>query len=139
MTPFRLIPLLALIPCFAARGGSDESTVSDGAGANSGTSTPDQPVLNVSGSNGSGNGNGNGGSNGNGECGPNLTGLVRDFRAKDEMGGHPDFEAFSGSDASVGIVQDMLRPMLKSWLDENLPVVVERLVRAEIERVSRGR
>lgn len=37
------------------------------------------------------------------------------------------------------IVQDMLRPMLKSWLDENLPVVVERLVRAEIERVSRGR
>ena len=37
------------------------------------------------------------------------------------------------------IVQDMLRPMLKSWLDDNLPVVVERLVRAEIERVSRGR
>jgi len=37
------------------------------------------------------------------------------------------------------IVQDMLRPMLKAWLDDNLPVVVERLVRAEIERVSRGR
>ena len=37
------------------------------------------------------------------------------------------------------IVQDMLRPMLKSWLDDNLPVVVERLVRVEIERVSRGR
>jgi cell pole-organizing protein PopZ len=37
------------------------------------------------------------------------------------------------------IVQDMLRPMLKEWLDDNLPVVVERLVRAEIERVSRGR
>jgi len=36
------------------------------------------------------------------------------------------------------LVQDMLRPMLKSWLDDNLPAVVERLVRAEIERVSRG-
>jgi hypothetical protein len=33
----------------------------------------------------------------------------------------------------------MLRPMLKSWLDDNLPSVVDRIVRAEIERVSRGR
>ncbi|MGE3145394.1 MAG: PopZ family protein, partial [Pseudorhodoplanes sp.] len=37
------------------------------------------------------------------------------------------------------IVCDMMRPMLKSWLDDNLPGLVERLVRAEIERVSRGR
>ena len=37
------------------------------------------------------------------------------------------------------LVQDMLRPMLKGWLDENLPHMVERLVRAEIERVARGR
>jgi uncharacterized protein len=37
------------------------------------------------------------------------------------------------------LVREMLRPMLKSWLDDNLPGVVERLVRAEIERVSRGR
>ncbi|WP_200927072.1 DUF2497 domain-containing protein [Methylobacterium sp. Leaf87] len=37
------------------------------------------------------------------------------------------------------LVQDMLRPMLKGWLDENLPPLVERLVRAEIERVARGR
>ncbi len=37
------------------------------------------------------------------------------------------------------LVKEMLRPMLKGWLDENLPVIVERLVRAEIERVSRGR
>jgi len=36
------------------------------------------------------------------------------------------------------LVQDMLRPMLKSWLDDNLPSLVERLVRGEIERVSRG-
>jgi uncharacterized protein len=37
------------------------------------------------------------------------------------------------------LVREMLRPMLKSWLDDNLPGIVERLVRAEIERVSRGR
>jgi len=37
------------------------------------------------------------------------------------------------------LVREMLRPMLKSWLDDNLPSMVERLVRAEIERVSRGR
>jgi uncharacterized protein len=36
------------------------------------------------------------------------------------------------------LVQEMLKPMLKGWLDENLPTVVERLVRAEIERVARG-
>jgi len=37
------------------------------------------------------------------------------------------------------LVKEMLRPMLKAWLDDNLPGMVERLVRAEIERVSRGR
>lgn len=37
------------------------------------------------------------------------------------------------------LVREMLRPMLKSWLDDNLPSLVERLVRAEIERVARGR
>jgi uncharacterized protein len=36
------------------------------------------------------------------------------------------------------VVQDMLRPMVKAWLDDNLPNIVERLVRAEIERVARG-
>jgi cell pole-organizing protein PopZ len=37
------------------------------------------------------------------------------------------------------LVKEMLRPMLKSWLDDNLPALVERIVKAEIERVSRGR
>jgi cell pole-organizing protein PopZ len=35
------------------------------------------------------------------------------------------------------LVTEALRPMLKAWLDENLPSLVERLVRAEIERVAR--
>ncbi len=34
--------------------------------------------------------------------------------------------------------RELLRPMLKQWLDDNLPVMVERLVRFEIERVARG-
>ena len=36
------------------------------------------------------------------------------------------------------LVKEMMRPMLKDWLDENLPGLVERIVRAEIERVARG-
>src|SRR3954447_9898254 len=36
------------------------------------------------------------------------------------------------------LVKEMLRPMLKSWLDDNLPGLVERIVKAEIERVARG-
>ncbi|MET0221689.1 MAG: DUF2497 domain-containing protein [Tardiphaga sp.] len=36
------------------------------------------------------------------------------------------------------LVKEMLRPMLKSWLDDNLPGLVERIVKSEIERVSRG-
>jgi cell pole-organizing protein PopZ len=35
------------------------------------------------------------------------------------------------------VVSELLRPMLKAWLDDNLPDLVESLVRAEIERVSR--
>jgi uncharacterized protein len=37
------------------------------------------------------------------------------------------------------VVCETLRPMLKSWLDENLSSVVERMVQQEIERVTRGR
>ena len=37
------------------------------------------------------------------------------------------------------LVREMLRPMLKAWLDDNLPGMVERIIKSEIERVSRGR
>jgi len=33
------------------------------------------------------------------------------------------------------LVREELRPLLKSWLDSNLPALVERIVRAEIQRV----
>lgn len=37
------------------------------------------------------------------------------------------------------LMKEMLRPMLKAWLDDNLPSLVERMVRDEIERVTRCR
>ena len=37
------------------------------------------------------------------------------------------------------LITEMLAPMLKGWLDENLPSLVERLVKEEIDRVSRNR
>ena len=36
------------------------------------------------------------------------------------------------------MAEDILRPMLSEWLDNNLPAIVERLVRAEIEAIARG-
>jgi uncharacterized protein len=36
------------------------------------------------------------------------------------------------------MTRELLRPMMKVWLDENLPSLVERLVRAEIQRIARG-
>ena len=42
------------------------------------------------------------------------------------------------SDDLLDLARDMIRPLLRSWLDDNLPGMVERMVRAEIERVARG-
>lgn len=36
------------------------------------------------------------------------------------------------------MAEEMMRPMLQDWLDNNLPTMVERLVREEIERIARG-
>lgn len=38
-----------------------------------------------------------------------------------------------------GLTRDLLRPMLAEWLDQNLPAIVERLVKAEISRISSRR
>ena len=34
------------------------------------------------------------------------------------------------------VVREMLRPMLKDWLDQNLPLMVEELVTREIARIT---
>ena len=46
--------------------------------------------------------------------------------------------ARQSADLVDSLTREMLRPMIKTWLDENLPSMVERLIRAEIQRVARG-
>ena len=43
---------------------------------------------------------------------------------------------YRGGPTLEDMVRDEMRPILKEWLDSNLPALVERVVRAEIERVS---
>ena len=43
----------------------------------------------------------------------------------------------SGETSLEGLVREMLRPMLKNWLDENLPPLVEQMVAGEIRRITR--
>lgn len=42
-----------------------------------------------------------------------------------------------GEQSIEDMTRDLLKVMLKQWLDDNLPAIVERLVREEIERVAR--
>jgi uncharacterized protein len=37
------------------------------------------------------------------------------------------------------LAREMLAPMLRQWLDKNLPAIVQAAVRDEVERISRGR
>lgn len=41
-----------------------------------------------------------------------------------------------GSDTLEGLVREMLKPMLRDWLDANLPRVVETMVAREISRIT---
>jgi len=43
---------------------------------------------------------------------------------------------YRGGPSIEDVVREELRPLLKGWLDQHLPPLVERLVRAEIERVG---
>ena len=42
----------------------------------------------------------------------------------------------SGETSLEGLTRDLLRPMLAEWLEQNLPEMVERLVKAEIARIA---
>ncbi len=46
--------------------------------------------------------------------------------------------AARSAERAEGLARELLRPMLKAWLDEHLPGIVDRLVRAEIERITRA-
>ena len=43
-----------------------------------------------------------------------------------------------GSDNTLeGLVRELLKPMIKEWLDANLPSIVEEKVEAEVQRIAR--
>ena len=66
----------------------------------------------------------------------NAMGSLRrtiEARATAAQGATPTLRG--GGPTLEDVVRDELRPMLKTWLDANLPTMVERLVAAEIERL----
>ncbi|MFN3460698.1 MAG: DUF2497 domain-containing protein [Oceanibaculum sp.] len=50
---------------------------------------------------------------------------------------HPELPIGAGHKTLESLTKEVMRPMLKDWLDKNLPHIVERLVREEIERIAR--
>lgn len=45
-------------------------------------------------------------------------------------------ESENGENTLEGLVREMLRPMMKDWLDQKLPELVERMVEKEIARIT---
>lgn len=108
MFELRLAPLLIAVLCSACGNEPDDSTV-NGSGANTGIPKGQPSLGPLGGSNGSGSGDDGSGTGNNGECSPVMTGRVRDFQAASaKEAAHPDFETFSGADASPGIVEATL-------------------------------
>lgn len=54
----------------------------------------------------------------------------------DSLGGRTT-SVHAGGPTIEGIVREMLRPLLREWLDQNLPPIVERMVQREIEKMVR--
>ncbi len=64
--------------------------------------------------------------------------LMRTLAAERQQAAQPapqTVPVYRGGPTLEDIVRDEMRPILKAWLDANLPPMVERLVRLEIERV----
>ncbi len=68
-----------------------------------------------------------------------FAGLAASFKAPEPAATPrgPDLNFASGSTVE-GMVAEMLRPMLKDWLDANLPGIVQDQVRKEVERIARN-
>ena len=69
-----------------------------------------------------------------------FAGLAASFRKPEPAvaaPGGPDLTFASGSTVEA-MVAEMLRPLLKEWLDANLPAIVEAQVRKEVERIARS-
>lgn len=65
-----------------------------------------------------------------------FAGLAASFQKAEPASPRADLNFASGSTVEA-MVADMLRPMLKEWLDANLADIVEAQVRREVERIAR--
>lgn len=65
-----------------------------------------------------------------------LKSLKKNAPNMDEAQAAPSMPAFRGGLTIEDLVIEALRPMLKEWLDANLPHIVDRKVAKEIERIS---
>ncbi len=65
-----------------------------------------------------------------------FAGLAASFQKTEPASPRADLNFASGSTVEA-MVADMLRPMLKEWLDANLADIVEAQVRREVERIAR--
>jgi len=66
-----------------------------------------------------------------------LTALSNTVEAE-RRASSPGFTPLGGGSRTLEeIVMELMRPMLKEWLDQNLPPVVERIVQREVERIAR--
>ena len=62
--------------------------------------------------------------------------LRHSFSALSEPGAAPQIVR-SGETSLEGLTRDLLRPMLKDWLDAHLPPIVEAMVEREIMRITK--
>ena len=67
-----------------------------------------------------------------------FAGLAATFQKPEPAIAAPQDMPFVSGNTVEAMVQAMLRPMLKDWLDANLPGIVEAQVRKEVERIARN-
>jgi len=67
-----------------------------------------------------------------------FAGLAATFQKPEAPVAAPQDLPFVSGNTVEAMVQAMLRPMLKEWLDANLPGIVEAQVRKEVERIARN-
>ena len=67
-----------------------------------------------------------------------FAGLAATFQKPETPIAAPQDMPFVSGNTVEAMVQAMLRPMLKDWLDANLPGIVEAQVRKEVERIARN-
>ncbi len=65
-----------------------------------------------------------------------LKSLAQNTPAKPQPTKTTPSPVFRSGETVEDLVLEALRPMLKEWLDANLPILVERLVQKEIDKIS---